>query len=107
LDAVVWYGAKNRDTTHPVGEKKPNAFGLYDMHGNVWQWCRDAYSEGYDPFEAADPFNEKGVHRVLRGGAWGNKLEFCRSPARIDVAPDYHWDSIGFRAVLVPRPKAP
>ena len=101
LDAVAWYAANSKNTTHPVGSKKPNAFGLYDMHGNVWDWCADAYTEDDKALSAVDPFNEQGAGRVLRGGSWCNAPVSCRSAARSRGGPNHRDDNIGFRVVVV------
>ena len=100
LDKVGWY-CENK-STHPVGQKKPNAWGLYDMHGNVWEWCRDWFEEGY----ADDPEflrgQSSGSSRVYRGGDWFNFAKFCRSASRFNDSPGYWSDGIGFRLALVP-----
>lgn len=69
---------------------QPNAYGLYDMHGNVWEWCEDAY-QGRLP-GGDDPLVRAGTDRVLRSGSWGIRGEFCRSAFR-------HWDSPGGRGL--------
>jgi eukaryotic-like serine/threonine-protein kinase len=91
--------------TNPVGEKKPNAFGLYDMHGNVWEWCQDWYDQNYyqqsprnDP-----PGPAAGTSRVLRGGSWNYVDILCRSAGRLNVEPDTRSVNNGFRVVAVTR----
>jgi len=84
LDRAGWYGGNSGSTTHPVGEKKPNAFGLYDMHGNVWEWCWDRWDNNYYASSPAeDPRGPaSGSFRVLRGGGWFSIARSCRSAYR-------------------------
>ena len=71
LEEYAWFGGNSGDMTHPVGEKKPNRWGLYDMHGNVLEWCQDWYADG-PPDASTDPQGpNRGLTRVLRGGSWG------------------------------------
>ncbi len=84
LGEVAWYDGNSEGKTHSVGEKSPNAFGLYDMHGNVWEWCEDLYQAGYS-------------HRVNRGGSWYCDVWFCRATHRGSNYPDYRSDNLGFR----------
>jgi formylglycine-generating enzyme required for sulfatase activity len=77
-----------------VGSYPANAWGLYDMHGNVWEWCADLYAEHY----GAEP--RRGDRRVLRGGSWNNSGHLCRSARRNKYAPDFANDAIGIRVVL-------
>jgi formylglycine-generating enzyme len=89
---------KNRKKTTPVGSFSPNAWGLFDMHGNISEWCIDWYGEY--PLEAqTNPRGTGGGHRVLRGGNWSNLALFCRSAARDGSDQDYLTNGIGFRLV--------
>jgi sulfatase modifying factor 1 len=88
---------KYREKTTPVGSFPANAWGLHDMHGNVWQWCQDVYGE-YPQKDVVDPTGaEKGKERVLRGGSWGNLPGDCRSAGRSRVEPGYRFLDFGFR----------
>ncbi len=103
LDELAWYESNSNSTTHPVGQKKPNAWGLYDMHGNVWEWCLDWHGD-YPTMPVNDPRGPmKGSDRVLRGGSWMNGSNACRSAMRVYYCPPsetgYH---IGFRIALSP-----
>jgi formylglycine-generating enzyme required for sulfatase activity len=96
---------ENECQTHPVGQKKLNAWGLYDMHGNVWEWVQDLYGENYygqsPPVDPPGP--SSGLSRVQRGGTWRGSAWNCRSANRTGQPPGNHGDGVGFRLVRTPR----
>ena len=99
------YGAgqagRYRKSTVAVGSFKPNAFGLYDMHGNVWEWCADWCEMPYPEAESTDPRGPaSGTMRVLRGGCWFIGPANCRSAFRVKNLPDYRAGHVGFRVVV-------
>ncbi|MBP5671245.1 MAG: SUMF1/EgtB/PvdO family nonheme iron enzyme [Victivallales bacterium] len=101
LNALGWYGKNSDGKTHPVGEKKPNNWGIYDMHGNVWEWCRDYWEEKYPTDAVTDPIGpSSGSGRVHRGGSWGSYAAGCRSACRGSLDPTSH-SILGFRVALV------
>jgi formylglycine-generating enzyme required for sulfatase activity len=106
LPAFAWFKANAGGQTHPVGQRPPNPWGLYDMHGNVAEWCNDFRAEGYPAgAPAADPRGPaSGDERVLRGGSWREGPEACRSAARAGEPPGladvcFGYEAYGFRCV--------
>jgi len=124
LAEVGWYGENSGWETHPVGRKRPNAFGLFDMHGNVWEWCHDVWDESSyrrHADGATDPGREQRLTdwraglegmtasdqaRVLRGGSWDDTAVYCRSSIRVGGGPDDRAGRHGFRVCLVRGPAA-
>ena len=99
VDAVAWYSENSGKKTHPVGTKAPSNLGLYDMSGNVWEWCWDWYGS-YSNGAQTDPRGvSSGVGRVLRGGGWGNSAQHVRSASRFNGTPSNRYSGIGFRVV--------
>ena len=99
----AWYDGNANSTTHPVGQKKPNPWGLYDMYGNVSEWCSDWYSAPYSSEPVSDPQGATtGSFHVYRGGGWFNVAEDCRSAHRDDYDPSFRFYILGFRVALSP-----
>lgn len=93
LYRVAWYGENIGSTTHPVAQKLDNELGIYDMSGNVWEWCSDNYSSNY-----SSPRNSS--LRVVRGGGWSNGTTSCRVAYRHNNAPSDYYDNLGLRLAL-------
>ena len=99
LSEYAWYGDNSDDETHPVAEKKPNGWGLYDMHGNVNEWCQDRDGK-YPSGSVADPRGPSwGALRVFRGGGWRHFAGHCRSASRNYSSPGYCSDDLGLRVL--------
>ena len=102
LEHVAWYDDNSEAETKDVGNKVPNAWGLYDMLGSVWEWCHDWYG-AYDSAHANDPIGAaEGTNRVVRGGGWYRSAEIVRAAYRLYLEPASRNDFIGFRVVRGP-----
>jgi formylglycine-generating enzyme required for sulfatase activity len=100
LSEYAWYSGNSGDKTHPVAQKQPNAWGLYDMHGNVYEWCQDWYDKNYPSGNVTDPTGpSSGSLRVLCGGSWSSLAEFCRSAIRYGKFSVTRNLYLGFRLV--------
>ena len=108
VGAVAWYWVNSGKKTHPVGNKQPNGLGLFDMSGNVWEWCEDIYSDkAYSKHQSRNPVNADkdygGAHRVIRGGSWDNDSPFIvRCGFRHDAGPANRNADVGLRLVRIP-----
>lgn len=107
LDAMAWFTGNSGSQTHLVGQKQPNAFGLFDMHGNVWEWCEDLYRSTYDAetdVGGSAWLSDEGLgFRVMRGGAWTEDSGGVRSAIRSTIYPKAVPRHIGFRVVVSAR----
>ena len=102
LGDVAWYNGNSGDKTHVVATKQPNELGLYDMSGNVWEWCSDCFGN-YSSSSLTNPTGpNSGSSRVFRGGSWCNDARSCRSSLRFNYGHDRSHSDLGLRLVLVP-----
>ncbi len=113
LEDMGWYDDNSGYSSHPVGRKQPNAWGLHDMHGNVWEWCQDRY-DTYPAGAVTDPAGPvTGANRVIRGGCWRDNASGCRAAIRYSYEPGFRYsyepgfryDFLGFRAAFAPAVK--
>jgi formylglycine-generating enzyme required for sulfatase activity len=108
-DAYAWYKTNSKDKLHPVGEKKPNGFGFYDLNGNVWEWVTDWYRpEYYETVSAKEPVENPigpftGQHMILRGGSYADDPFFLRSASRYWYPPNIRNEGLGFRCAGNPE----
>ncbi len=103
IDEVAWYDGTIGIHTHPVAQKKPNELGIYDMTGNVWEWCSDRFSD-YPSTPVADPVGPSdGFYRVMRGGSYFNNHRNCRLSLRLMYPPDRSNSCSGFRLLFRPK----
>ena len=102
IDDVAWYNGNSGDNTHAVGTKTANELGIYDMSGNVWEWCSD-WKGGYSAGAQTNPQGPSaGSRRVLRGGSWDGRARRCRVSLRSGIVPGNSGIILGLRLVLVP-----
>ena len=100
IDDVAWYDGNSGNKTHSVKTKRPNELGLYDMSGNVWEWCQDWYGNYSSNAQTNPTGPDSGSGRVNRGGSWGSLERGCRSSLRDIISPGHRFNSLGFRLAL-------
>jgi formylglycine-generating enzyme required for sulfatase activity len=99
----AWYDGNSKSSTHPVGRKKPNPWGIYDMYGNLCEWCEDKWHDNYlgMPNDGTPWLQGYNNARVLRGGCWLDSSRNCRSTYRTRYSSDFSFGTVGFRVVLL------
>lgn len=103
IDAVAWYTDNSGGSAHPCGTKRANALGIYDMSGNVREWCKDWYSSSYTSYDTNNPTGpSSGSNRVRRGGSWSCNATCCRVAYRYSNSPGRRLNYLGFRVVCIP-----
>ena len=100
ISDVAWYDENSGSKTHPVGTKQANELGIYDMTGNVWEWCSDWYSSYSSSSQTNPTGSDSGSARVSRGGGWFNDASYCRLSVRFYYTPDFRLDILGLRLAL-------
>lgn len=100
IDEVGFYKENSMSMSHPTGSKVPNELGIYDMSGNVWEWCWDWYSNSYSPEAVTNPHGvEQGIERCRRGGSWAQISKSARSSNRLGTPPELKFNYVGIRLV--------
>ena len=103
IDTVAWYTDNSGSSTHIVGSKRANVLGIYDMTGNVYEWCKDWYADSYVSYDTNNPVGpSSGYSRVARGGSWYSAASYCRVAIRGYSSPGDRYDILGFRVVCLP-----